>query len=203
MMTTFNTYTHVCATLIPSTSRLWLKAGLNEETSMFFDAFLNLLCAIGVVADGRYVWELFDTFNVDGSNNLEFDELMPMLERLFVHHDILALYHTYADETKLMSEEILTEFLQDVQQASAAEIQSTLEYMKDLKEPFVKTQEKPDSSKKGQCLTHIGFCHLLTSPKVNSILSPGRTQQYQDMSKPFTDYWISTCTFNEIEHMEQ
>eukprot|EP01054_Gregarina_sp_Poly1_P000882 Gregarina_sp_Poly_1__881@NODE_120_length_13597_cov_92_383592_g107_i0_p3_GENE_NODE_120_length_13597_cov_92_383592_g107_i0NODE_120_length_13597_cov_92_383592_g107_i0_p3_ORF_typecomplete_len445_score65_40Mcp5_PH/PF12814_7/4e11EFhand_like/PF09279_11/2_7e08PH_12/PF16457_5/1_3e05PH_14/PF17787_1/0_0002PIPLCX/PF00388_19/0_0012YqzH/PF14164_6/0_13EFhand_7/PF13499_6/0_19_NODE_120_length_13597_cov_92_383592_g107_i0906610400 len=171
--------------------RLWAMAGLSEETSMYFDALLDLLVAIGVVADGRYVWEIFESFNVDGSSNIEFDELMPMLERLFIQQDVLSLFERYANqEMKLMSEEEFTEFLQDVQQASPVEQQMSLDFMRDLREPFIKEGH----------LTHIGFCYMLTT-KANSILSPARTSLYQDMSKSFTDYWIATYIFDETDSL--
>eukprot|EP01056_Protomagalhaensia_sp_Gyna25_P001342 Protomagalhaensia_sp_Gyna_25__1341@NODE_1674_length_1635_cov_9_036967_g1269_i1_p1_GENE_NODE_1674_length_1635_cov_9_036967_g1269_i1NODE_1674_length_1635_cov_9_036967_g1269_i1_p1_ORF_typecomplete_len247_score25_06PIPLCX/PF00388_19/3_1e10EFhand_like/PF09279_11/1_7e04EFhand_like/PF09279_11/1_1e07EFhand_like/PF09279_11/1_6e04EFhand_10/PF14788_6/0_31EFhand_10/PF14788_6/1e04_NODE_1674_length_1635_cov_9_036967_g1269_i1111851 len=158
--------------------------------SMYFDALLNLLCAIGVVADCRYVWELFETFNVDGSSNIDFDELMPMLECLFTHHDVLTLFDTYAEGSRLMSEAGLICFLRDVQQASALEIDNTLEFVKHLKEPFVKESQ----------LTHIGFCYLLTT-KTNTILNPTRSALHQDMNRPFTDYWVSTVAFTDVENV--
>merc|ERR1719191_1641351 len=48
-------------------------------------------------------------------------------------------------------------------------------------------------------ITELGFCELLSSPIHNNIMEPEKAHPYQDMTRPISEYWISTSHNTYLE----
>eukprot|EP01069_Polyplicarium_translucidae_P012979 Polyplicarium_translucidae@DN694_c0_g1_i2.p1 len=160
----------------------WEQADLDQSGSIQPNELIHLLQKLNCRADVRYAEQLFDSFDMDGSRVLEYDEFKNLIHSILTHEDILVYFEQFKQADKqFMAEDGFRAFLHEIQSMPASQVDEAAEHATKLQEPFA----RPEG------LTNLGF-NLLLSSEFNSIVNPLRAKVYQDMTQPLSSYWIAT-----------
>eukprot|EP00919_Chromeraceae_sp_WS-2016_P005147 GHVR01012141.1.p1 GENE.GHVR01012141.1~~GHVR01012141.1.p1 ORF type:complete len:801 (-),score=133.50 GHVR01012141.1:119-2521(-) len=167
----------------------WALSDVDGSGSLSEDEVFRLMARLNITASKSWCKHLLKTFDKDENGLLEFNEFHKLINHLLISERFAEQFEIYMDKvTLLVSEKDYTRFLVEVQRTPKEHLESELDLMRMMSPPFLENGG----------LTRLGFCVLLMSER-NSLLRPQCRYPHQDMTRPLSDYWISTSHNTYLE----
>lgn len=204
----------------PLLTLLWRKCRLTTSGTLSYKEMLQCFNKSGILADSRYVAEIFDELDSDGAESLDYNNFVELVHRITVFNSIQSVFDSFKNlDTDLLHIDGLQLFLKDVQAANDAEMTSLINAalrisegtfrlsidreetslrlkdilftQKSLDLPGQKSLDFSQRSTTPLGFSQIGFSIWISQPE-NSIAAPDILDSQEDMTKPFSQYFIYT-----------
>eukprot|EP00638_Chattonella_subsalsa_P003095 CAMPEP_0117747884 /NCGR_PEP_ID=MMETSP0947-20121206/8760_1 /TAXON_ID=44440 /ORGANISM="Chattonella subsalsa, Strain CCMP2191" /LENGTH=812 /DNA_ID=CAMNT_0005565389 /DNA_START=228 /DNA_END=2666 /DNA_ORIENTATION=+ len=198
----------------------WEAADKDGDGTLSKSEITSLLYKINLNVDSSYVNRLFNEVDVDGSNDLDFDEFMELVNKLKRKIEMETLYNAIVSETGTTLIKLesmiehgaqLPEYNHDVISDSillALPVHQFFIFMRDIqKEPGMDSEEdakalikKIEPETDGWQLSYGSFKKLIADVNSNEAHDPDKESNvYQDMTRPLSHYWIASSHNTYLE----
>ncbi|XP_017548668.1 1-phosphatidylinositol 4,5-bisphosphate phosphodiesterase delta-3-A isoform X1 [Pygocentrus nattereri] len=157
------------------------QADLNHDGKMTYDEVQTLLQMINIDLNEQYAFSLFKKCDQSANGRLEYGEIELFCRELLRRPELDAVFRQYSSNSRVLSTVDLRDFLNDQGE------DNTLVHAQSL----ILTYELNDWAKKNQLMTANGFTMYMLS-KENDVFDPEHGRVYQDMSRPLSNYFISS-----------
>ncbi|XP_057215180.1 1-phosphatidylinositol 4,5-bisphosphate phosphodiesterase delta-3-A [Triplophysa rosa] len=157
------------------------QADMNQDGKMSYEEVQMLLQMINIDLNEEYAASLFKKCDKSEDGRLEHEEIELFCRELLRRPELDVVFHQYSANGCVLSTVDLREFLKDQGE------DHTLVHAQSL----ILTYELNKWAQENQFMTPNGFTMYMLS-KENDMFNPEHSRVYQDMSRPLTDYFISS-----------
>uniref|UniRef100_A0A4W4FUM7 Phosphoinositide phospholipase C n=1 Tax=Electrophorus electricus TaxID=8005 RepID=A0A4W4FUM7_ELEEL len=157
------------------------RADLNQDGKMSYDEVKHLLHMINIDLNEQYAYSLFKKCDRSCDNRLDHVEIEEFCRELMRRPELDAVFRHYSSNSCVLSTLELRDFLGDQGE------DASLNHAKKL----ILTYELNDWAQKNLFMTQNGFTMYMLSHE-NDVFNPDHTHVHQDMSRPLTQYYISS-----------
>ncbi|XP_065098695.1 1-phosphatidylinositol 4,5-bisphosphate phosphodiesterase delta-3-A [Paramisgurnus dabryanus] len=157
------------------------QADMNKDGKMSYEEVLTLLQMINIDLNEEYAASLFKKCDKSEDGRLEHEEIELFCRELLRRPELDAVFSQYSANGCVLSTVDLREFLKDQGE------DHTLVHAQSL----ILSYELNEWAQQNQFMTPNGFTMYMLS-KENDVFNPEHSRVYQDMSRPLTDYFISS-----------
>ncbi|KAI7797080.1 putative 1-phosphatidylinositol 4 [Triplophysa rosa] len=154
---------------------------MNQDGKMSYEEVQMLLQMINIDLNEEYAASLFKKCDKSEDGRLEHEEIELFCRELLRRPELDVVFHQYSANGCVLSTVDLREFLKDQGE------DHTLVHAQSL----ILTYELNKWAQENQFMTPNGFTMYMLS-KENDMFNPEHSRVYQDMSRPLTDYFISS-----------
>ncbi|KAA0725356.1 1-phosphatidylinositol 4,5-bisphosphate phosphodiesterase delta-3-A [Triplophysa tibetana] len=157
------------------------QADMNQDGKMSYEEVQMLLQMINIDLSEEYAASLFKKCDKSEDGRLEHEEIELFCRELLRRPELDVVFHQYSANGCVLSTVDLREFLKDQGE------DHTLVHAQSL----ILTYELNKWAQENQFMTPNGFTMYMLS-KENDVFNPDHSRVYQDMTRPLTDYFISS-----------
>ncbi|CAL8274392.1 unnamed protein product [Lota lota] len=157
------------------------RADENQDGKMSYDEVKRLLQMINIDLNEQYARSLFKKCNRSCDNRLDHKEIEEFCRELLRRPELDAVFRHYSSNGCVLSTAELRDFLGDQGEDASLQHAQTL----------ILRFELNDWAQKNQFMTQNGFTMYMLSLE-NDVFNPDHARVHQDMSRPLTDYFISS-----------
>ncbi|XP_055032457.1 1-phosphatidylinositol 4,5-bisphosphate phosphodiesterase delta-3-A isoform X2 [Misgurnus anguillicaudatus] len=157
------------------------QADMNQDGKMSYEEVLTLLQMINIDFEEEYAASLFKKCDKSKDGRLEHEEIELFCRELLRRPELDTVFSQYSANGCVLSTVDLREFLKDQGE------DHTLVHAQSL----ILNYELNEWAQQNQFMTPNGFTMYMLS-KENDVFNPEHSRVYQDMSRPLTDYYISS-----------
>ncbi|XP_056627861.1 1-phosphatidylinositol 4,5-bisphosphate phosphodiesterase delta-3-A [Triplophysa dalaica] len=157
------------------------QADMNQDGKMSYEEVQMLLQMINIDLSEEYAASLFKKCDKSEDGRLEHEEIEVFCRELLRRPELDVVFHQYSANGCVLSTVDLREFLKDQGE------DHTLVHAQSL----ILTYELNKWAQENQFMTPNGFTMYMLS-KENDVFNPEHSRVYQDMSRPLSDYFISS-----------
>ncbi|CAL8304535.1 unnamed protein product [Merluccius merluccius] len=158
-----------------------VRADENQDGKMSYDEVKRLLQMINIDLNEQYARALFKKCDRSCDGRLHHKEIEEFCRELLRRPELDAVFRHYSSNGCVLSTAELRDFLGD--QGEGATLQHA--------QALILSFELNEWAQRNQLMTQNGFTMYMLSLE-NDIFNPDHAKVHQDMSRPLTDYFISS-----------